>query len=149
MLRAGLKETLKGTRLAIASRTDHDKYNDTVRVYRDMKNACNGIDPTFWGPHVWTAWHAFASNYSVDRKVHYLQFEASLAGLLPCAACRSNFAQTLEQVKERTVAKDPYRNRMEYFYYVYLVHDAVNKKLNKESPSFADVVLEYERHRAD
>jgi hypothetical protein len=144
MLRAGLKEQKN----EIHSTDALEDYNDMVRTYRKMASSCNGMDVEFWGPPLWRSWHAVAANYSTDRKPFYVQFEKSLAGLLPCASCRSNFSETLEQVKAKMLG-DPYKNRMEYFYYVYLVHDAVNAKLNKASPPFKEVVDAYEKHRAD
>lgn len=96
----------------------------------------NNINPEFWGPFFWRTFHTTAFGYpdnpnKVDKSA-YQDFYDNFMKILPCDKC-SNSAQ-------RNVLKADWEyilsSRDRLLKWTYDFHDAVNKKLGKESPEF-------------
>ena len=96
---------------------------------------------------------AFPLDDGDARRAGYRQFMESLADILPCGACRDNYAGNYRDAVEAThrrVGHGPYESRGAFIYFVWALHNMVNETLGKVSqpPTFADVVRRFESFRA-
>lgn len=88
--------------------------------------------PGFWGPPVWTMIHSLAATLLPENAEEFKRFFELLQTLLPDEQSR----KTLKVVMEKYPI-DPYlRNNDDAFFYTYMIHDVVNKKLGKRSPPY-------------
>lgn len=96
----------------------------------------------FWGPHFWRVIHSFAAAYrpTPEVKQAFKQFIYSLNGLLPCMECKIHFNHNLKQLPLTDKYLESSHN---LFLWSYLLHDLVNKQLNKNSPSFQHIKSQY------
>ena len=93
--------------------------------------ALNKTGRKFWGSHVWTSMHSMAAAYKPEHAGAFMRYIQSLTELLPCEKCCAHFSQTLKKYPI-----DNYlRSNLELFFWTYLVHDAVNQQINKETPN--------------
>ena len=103
-----------------------------------------GIKTTFWGPHAWAfLFSTIAGSYPIriikTNKEHlqivkgFQQMFKSLIYTLPCIYCRQSFAVFMKEIPINN-----YENsRRMMMYWLYLIHDRVNKKLlNQEQTCF-------------
>ncbi len=62
-------------------------------------NKKSGIDPAYWGPHIWRTIHFVAFGYpatpSEQDKKNYKNFYYSLPNILPCTECCEHFSQVM------------------------------------------------------
>ena len=56
----------------------------------------NGFQTKVWGPAAWLLFHTISLNYNPIRKKEYKQFFTSIAGVLPCGACRENYDKIIK-----------------------------------------------------
>lgn len=100
-----------------------------------------------WG-QAWTMLHCMTFNYpenpTSQNKHDYKIFFESISATLPCFFCRQSYQ---EYIKELPV--EPFlESRQAFSWWLYLIHDKVQKKLNRISPSYFEVVKLYESYRA-
>lgn len=97
-----------------------------------------GLNPTIWGPDAWNFLHAVTyaspSELSVSQQQSYANFFRHLGAVLPCSSCRTSYNAYLEKYPPAT------QTRRSMIRWLYDIHDLVNAKLNKKSPSF-DAVM--------
>jgi hypothetical protein len=101
-----------------------------------------------WGPHAWEYLHTVTFNYperpsAVDKQNHYDLFN-NLRSTLPCGYCRQSYGIFFEHVS----IDDYLDSRFGLVFWLYVVHNIVNLKLNKDVVKFSDVVRKYEGLRA-
>jgi len=125
----------------------HDKVNrqlgKTSPDYNIVRNHyIHSHKNTFWGPYFWRAIHSFAASYrpSLEVKTAFKQFIYSLIGIIPCDECRDSFTRFLVQLPLTEVYLT---NAHSLFLWTYLLHDLVNKKINKTSPPFDVIKAQY------
>lgn len=108
-------------------------YTNTEKYYFE-----HGINTKFWGPCFWRALHSFAAAYRPEQVVRqaFKQFVYSLIGVIPCKGCRDHFRKNLHQLP---LTDDFLQNNNTLFLWTYLLHDLVNKQLNKVSPPFETI----------
>ena len=110
----------------------------------------DGMLTTVWGPSQWHFMHTMSFNYPVnpttEDKKHYKDYILSLRHILPCKYCRQNLTNNL---KANPITAAEMKNRDSFSRYVYKLHEAVNKMLNKKSGlSYCDVRERYEHFRS-
>lgn len=95
----------------------------------------------FWGRPQWKLLHIYTASYDgspANRKA-LLAYIYSLQHLLPCAACRKNFAKNL-----KVLPPENYLNTKEgAFMWSYLIHNMVNAELGKPSVGYASAKSYY------
>lgn len=101
-----------------------------------------------WGPPLWSFLHTMTFNapdkiIAVDG-APYKRFFSSLGDLLPCRFCRDSYKVFIEYVPLCRYLG----TRMGLTYWLYTIHDLVNRKLGKRSPTFLEVVERYEKNRS-
>ena len=97
-----------------------------------------GIEPRLFGPSFWGAIHyaALGAPETLDEnhKLIYMNFYKSLPQILPCITCGQHFAELLHEIPI-----NPYLNTSErLFEWTVIVHNVVNKRLNKPEISIVD-----------
>lgn len=96
-----------------------------------------------WGPLFWQLGHlvsfAYAeSNPSKEQQEQTARFYESLASVLPCEECKSDYGQLLQQDPVRRHLKD--RETLSRWFYD--IHNRVNQKLGKPITLTFDQVKE-------
>jgi hypothetical protein len=122
----------------------HNIFSETDYVSGD------GMLTSIWGPSLWHYLHTMSFNYPVnpteEDKKHYQQFIISLQYVLPCKYCRINLTKNLKQTP---ITMDTMKNRESFSYYIYELHETINKMLNKKSNlSYCEVRDRYEQFRS-
>ena len=87
--------------------------------------------PEIWGPHMWMSIHSiaisFPDNPSQSDKKNYKQFFSHLSKVLPCKSCSISFRKYMKILPIEKYLT----SRKRLLYWTYLIHNKVNKKLNK------------------
>jgi hypothetical protein len=96
----------------------------------------NGIKTLFWGPNAWNfLFSAIAGSYPIKfnpndkshqkRSKGFTQLFNSLKEVLPCIYCRLSYEQFMKDLP----MNDYMHSRTSMMYWLYLIHDKVNRKL--------------------
>jgi len=107
------------------------------------------MDPSIWGPHLWTGLHYVALGYpggaSATDRAHYKAFYEGLSNVLPCGKCVQHYIQLL---KESPI--DAYLDTADtLFEWTVIIHNAVNKRLGKKEVSLEQAKTLYPAKRPD
>jgi hypothetical protein len=102
-----------------------------------------------WGGPAWRFLHAVTFNYpedpSFDDKCAARGFFAMTGKMLPCKYCRDSYHQYFEETPIDKYLEDRYS----LTYWLFLIHNKVNSKLQKsKNMTFRDIVVKYEAMRA-
>jgi Erv1 / Alr family len=113
-------------------------------------DSSDGMNVNFWGKILWSFLHTISFNYPVnpteEDKNHYHEFLMALKHVIPCGACRENYAKNLKQIG---YSRECLANRKSFSMFMYRLHNCVNKMLGKEcSLTFNQVRDRYEMFRA-
>lgn len=99
------------------------------------------MGPDSWGPYVWASIHLIAIGAPEaigDRKQEFRDFVEILPSVIPCAVCRTHFAENLQKYP----LKDEHLVSNETFFkWTVDIHNIVNQQLGKP-------VIEYESAKA-
>jgi len=102
-----------------------------------------------WGPSAWEYLHTLTFNYpekpTDENKKYYYELFDNLKYTLPCKYCRESFSIFFKYININSYLND----RMGITYWLYIIHNIVNYKLNKKKVDFIDVVNFYEKRRAN
>jgi len=103
------------------------------------------IPPEVWGPFFWHTIHIVALGYpsepSYAHKRAAKEFYESLKTLIPCPICREHFVVHLEKYPIT-----PHLDRkIDLFRWTILLHNEVNKILNKPQVTETQVIAYYNR----
>jgi hypothetical protein len=103
------------------------------------------IPPQTWGPFFWHTIHIVALGYPTDpshgHKKAAKEFFESLKFLIPCPICKDHYVEHMEKYPI-TPHLD---RRSDLFRWTILLHNEVNKALNKRSYTEAEVLQYYSR----
>jgi len=110
----------------------------------------DGMLTTVWGPSLWHYLHVMSFNYpnnpTIKEKQYYRNFVINLQNVLPCKYCRINLKNNL---KKNPLKMCHLKDRHAFSYYIYNLHEIVNKMLNKKSNlTFCQVRDRYENFRS-
>ena len=113
-------------------------------------NSPDGMMTSIWGPPMWHTLHTISFNYPVkptkEDKINYFNFFNSLSNILPCRYCRENLKTNL---KKMPLNKCVFKSRETLSYWVYILHEKINKLLEKKSNLTYEMVRErYEHFRS-
>ena len=101
------------------------------------------MNPKIWGPKLWFIIHTIALNFpenpSYDEKRIHEDFFNSLVFLIPCEKCRIHYRQHINNNPVVNHLKDSDT----LFRYTIDLHNQVNKKLNKRTYNYDEVVKYY------
>ena len=87
--------------------------------------------PDIWGPTVWKSMHMIAAAYpekpTRSEAMHYKSFFSTIGFVLPCLTCARSYRLFLRQHP----LKNFLASKKSLMYWVYLMHNRVNRKLKK------------------
>jgi hypothetical protein len=114
-------------------------------------NENNGLITKIWGPSLWTGLHSITFGFPIkpsdEDKKNYQYFFRSIGHVLPCKYCRESYLKFIDE--EDTLLEKFLDDRESLTYWLYLIHEKVNKKLGVNYEiSFEDVKKRYESYRA-
>ena len=88
---------------------------------------------SIYGPKLWFILHSLAYKFIPQNKACFLTFIYSIQELIPCIRCRTHFQENLKDFPP----DDFYLNsHLGLFIWSYLMHERVNKQLNKNGIAF-------------
>ncbi len=125
--------------------------NTPNNVYSNENYQSNdGMLTSIWGPTMWVYLHTMSFNYPVNPtendKKHYRDFILNLQNTLPCGKCRKNLKKNF---KKLPFLHSHMKSRHTFSFFIYNLHELINKMLNKESGLTYETVRErYEHFRA-
>lgn len=93
----------------------------------------NGFQSKVWGPAAWLFLHCVSLNYdpSKHNAIEFLNFFKSLAYVLPCGTCRSNYQDLIKSKKYR-LNRNTFQSRKSLSQWLFRVHNHINRKTGKE-----------------
>lgn len=104
-------------------------FDDVKNYYINITNRCGA-----WCSDIWTTIHTFAATLRPENGEYYKRFLEVLVHLLPKKSGKALFDFL------RIYPVTPYlRNNHDAFFYTYKLHDFVNQKTSKTSPSYRNV----------
>jgi hypothetical protein len=110
-----------------------------------------GMQTRVWGPAGWLFLHCIAQNFpwkpDEQKKQSYLQFFRLIGDVLPCRYCRESYQQFIQE-PDTKLTYDILKNRQTLSYWLYSIHNKVNKKLGYCNPPFDEVRKKYESFRS-
>ena len=90
------------------------------------------MNPKIWGPDVWKAMHLIAAGYpnkpTKAEKKHYKRLYISLGCTLPCKYCAKSYRVFMKELDIDNFLE----SKKSLMYWVYLIHNRVNKKTNNK-----------------
>lgn len=90
---------------------------------------------SFWGSSMWKAIHSAAVAYKPSMRNSFKRYIELHGEIIPCESCRKHFKENL-----KILPIDQYLETNEQaFYWTYLFHDIVNRRLGKKSPPYTDI----------
>ena len=106
------------------------------------------METTKWGESLWISLHTITFNApekcNEEEKNQYTTFFKCIGDLLPCKYCRMSYKTFIKALPIEDYASD----RMGLTYWLYIIHNLVNLKLDKACDlDFKDVVYSYEKMR--
>ena len=110
------------------------------------------MNPSFWGNSAWKFLHSITFNYGDENgnptkkeKTIYKAYFNLVPYILPCDTCRESF---LCVVKENPIDKH-LKNRYSLIKWLYILHNKVNKKLEKDEHSEINFKQFYELYQKE
>jgi len=101
-----------------------------------------------WGKYEWESmsYKAFASplEFSLSDKERYKLFFNSNIAVLPCGMCCNSFSTITSYITIDNFLD----GRYSLCYWLFIVHNLVNRKLQKPLYTFIDYIYKYEKDRA-
>jgi hypothetical protein len=110
-----------------------------------------GMQTRVWGPAGWLFLHSIAQNFphhpDKQKKTFYFNFFKLVGDVLPCRYCRESYQEFIKEPDSK-LSYSVLKNRQTLSYWLYSVHNKVNKKLGYSNPSFEEVWKKYESFRS-
>jgi hypothetical protein len=102
-----------------------------------------GMPTEVWGPRFWFVLHTVSFAYpdtpGYQHKKYAYDFYNAIQAVIPCPLCRDHYAQEM-----RNLPLTPYLDsRAKLMEWVWRIHNAANRRLNKPEYSFHDMVRYY------
>lgn len=95
----------------------------------------------FFGPNLWKVMHAVSFTYpktpTDEQAQQYKDFFHSLGDVIPCPGCRVHYKKYLEEHPIKLNNSDALSR------WVYDLHDTVNRRNKKSSPSYDEIKDDY------
>lgn len=109
----------------------------------------SNINPKLWGPHFWQTFHftayGYPSNPNSTDKSAYKTFYIHFMKILPCDKC----SVSSQEIIDTSLLEKALESKETLIRWTYDLHDKVNKKLNKTSPSFETFKYDFQNRDSD
>jgi len=107
------------------------------------------MEPSTWGPHVWSAIHLICLGAPVQlpdaEQEHYQQFFNYLALVIPCTTCRQHLKENMGHIP---IAKY-LSGRDKLFEWSVLIHNRVNASLGEREWTLDEAKKHWDRVASD
>ena len=125
------------------------KKNKLIYNKKDYSSG-DGMLTSVWGPSLWHYLHVMSFNYPLKptniQKQKYKQLLLNLQYTLPCKYCRINLKNNF---KKHPLVNKIFENRHNFSYYIFNLHEHINKMLGKNSGlTYCEVRDRYEHFRS-
>jgi hypothetical protein len=94
--------------------------------------------PEVWGPPIWTFFHTLAEKVNENEfpkiKLILFSYIKRICNFLPCPECSSHAYQFLARVNINSI-----KTKQEFKNMLYIFHNAVNKRKNKQLFNYANM----------
>ena len=111
------------------------KYNLYIKKNILMSN--------LWGFEAWTFLHIITFNYSLNpnfqEKKNYYQFFKNIGNVLPCSDCQIHYNKIFKYIDIKLFLE----NRYGLIWWLYVIHNLINKKINKQIYKFENLIKKY------
>ena len=102
------------------------------------------MNPEVWGPSFWFVLHTISINYPenptyVEKRNHH-DFFKSMQFVLPCNICRTHYSQFFKKYPVEPFLE----NKESLVKWVIMIHNQVNKKQNKPTLDYEEVIKKYQ-----
>lgn len=101
-------------------------------------NNKNKMDKIVWGKHFWYTIHyvslGFPKNASEQDKKNYKLFYEIIGDVLPCEECSEHYKKLIKEIPIDNFLN----NKNDLFEWTVVIHNEVNKKLNKPTWTLYD-----------
>lgn len=108
------------------------------------------MQPNIWGKYLWISLHFIAIGYPMNPsekdKAQYYSFFTNLYQVLPCETCANHYKELLKTIPLDTNALT---SRENLFKWTFLIHNAVNKDIQKKELRYEDVKTLYTKTLVD
>uniref|UniRef100_A0A6C0DWK0 thiol oxidase n=1 Tax=viral metagenome TaxID=1070528 RepID=A0A6C0DWK0_9ZZZZ len=143
------KETHKKTHKKTVKSANNKQKKEFVYNKTDY-NSGDGMLTNVWGPSLWHYLHVMSFNYPLEptnqQKQKYKQLLLNLQYTLPCKYCRINLKNNF---KKYPLIDKIFQNRYNFSYYIFSLHEHINKMLGKKSGlTYCEVRDNYEHFRS-
>ena len=96
-----------------------------------------------WGSEAWSFLHNITFNYplkpnSNDKKNYYIFFK-SIDNILPCSECKKHYSILFEYIDIKIFLVDRYS----LIWWLFIIHNLINKRLNKQLYKFEKLIDKY------
>jgi hypothetical protein len=101
-----------------------------------LSKSNDGFQTKIWGAPLWLFLHTTSLNYTPEKKCGYKMFFKSLKYILPCGACRINYANILKT--KLPLNDNVFSCRESMAMWVFLLHNQVQKDIYDKTQSPSD-----------
>ena len=141
-----MKKTYKNNVKKIKNKSKKHKFVYNKKDY----SSGDGMLTSVWGPSLWHYLHVMSFNYPLaptkQQKQKYKQLLLNLQYTLPCKYCRINLKNNF---KKYPLIDKIFKNRYNFSYYIFNLHEHINKMLGKKSGlTYCEVRDSYENFRS-
>ena len=143
-------KTRKNKKLFKTKSSKSIKNKSTLVYSNNDYSSGDGMLTPVWGPSLWHYLHVMSFNYPLKptniQKQKYKQLLLNLQYTLPCKYCRINLKNNF---KKHPLVNKIFENRHNFSYYIFNLHEHINKMLGKNSGlTYCEVRDRYEHFRS-
>ena len=97
----------------------------------------------FWGYESWSFLHNVTFNYPLkpnnQDKINFYKYFKYLGNVLPCNECKRHYKKLFQYIDIKYFLS----NRYGLIWWLFIIHNLINKKLNKQLYEFKDLINRY------
>lgn len=112
---------------------------------KSLLNSKNGFQTKCWGPPMWFVLHLISLNYDPALKKGYVSFFKSLQYVLPCKACRINYANAIQSHSTLKLTNVVFESRYNLALWLFRLHNYVTECNKNETPMFKNTKTDFEK----
>lgn len=113
--------------------------------FHDLLHSTHGFQTKCWGPPMWFVLHLISLNYQPSLRSGYVRFFKSLEHVLPCKACRINYAKTVRTHPTLQMTKDTFESRESLVLWLFKLHNYVTRCNTDKTPFYKDTRGDFEK----
>lgn len=96
-----------------------------------------------WGLESWSFLHNITFNYPLkpnnQEKNNYYKYFKYLGNILPCSECKNHYNNLFKYINIKLFLDDRYS----LIWWLFIIHNLINKKLNKNIYNFKQLITRY------